>query len=260
MSSQQPTSDIQLPPSSQHLETDVGFNFNFKFDFSCKFKFFNIVLISSAMPLTAVDISRLTVNRPWQYANSSTEEEEETGKGFLESRKAKRTGAPARPSRRTITTGRTGTATKPYDQAKWPTKSRRQGSAAQNDDNDVSGSSSDSSSSSSTSASPRRSTAKSKSNNGSDSEATVETTTNAIQTMNPGLSDAELLTAWREAGGRLFESIQELIDVKKMIYHGIGERLIEERKRECGREYYSFFFIFLPFVSFHGAQRSTSRL
>jgi hypothetical protein len=55
--------------------------------------------------------------------------------------------------------------------------------------------------------------------------------------MNPGLSDAELLTAWREAGGRLFKSIQELIDVKKMIYHGIGERLIEERKRECGREY-----------------------
>jgi hypothetical protein len=66
--------------------------------------------------------------------------------------------------------------------------------------------------------------------------------------MNPGLSDAELLTARCEAGGRLFESIQELIDVKKMIYHGIGEWLIEERKRECGREYTFFSFLSLFFV------------
>jgi hypothetical protein len=63
--------------------------------------------------------------------------------------------------------------------------------------------------------------------------------------MNPGLSEAELLTAWHEAGGRLFESIQELIDVKKMIYHGVGERLIEERKRECDREYACLLFPFL---------------
>jgi hypothetical protein len=218
------------------------------------------------MPPATMDVPRLTIKRPRRYANSSTEEDfGESGESFLESRKAKRTGASAQPSRRTITTGTTGTATKPYDQAKRTSKSRRPESAAQSaDDDDGSALSSDSSSFSSTSTYPRCSPAKSKSksNNGSDSEATVVTTTSAIQTMNPGLSNVELPTAWREAGGWLFESIQELIDVKKMIYHGIGERLIE-RKRECGREYLSFFltsFPLIPSVSFHDAQRSNPRL
>jgi hypothetical protein len=76
--------------------------------------------------------------------------------------------------------------------------------------------------------------------------------------MNLGLSDAELLPEWQEAGGRLFESIQELIDVKKLIYNGIGERLIEEKKRECGREYYSFFFTSLSFSSFRTFSRRST--
>ena len=86
---------------------------------------------SSTMPPATVDVSRLTIKRPRRDANCSTEEEDfgESGKSFLESRKAKRTGAPARPSRRTITTT-TGTATKPYDQAKRTFKSRRQDSVA----------------------------------------------------------------------------------------------------------------------------------
>jgi hypothetical protein len=86
---------------------------------------------------------------------------------------------------RTITTA-TGTAMKPYDQAKRTSKSPRQESAAQSDEEEDDGSASSDSSSSSSSASPQRSASKSKSDNSnnSDSEATV-VTTSSVQTMRP---------------------------------------------------------------------------